>query len=638
MNAGQSPSAPFPLASTQREIWFDQVLHGDVPLYNIGGRVDLRGRLDPALFRRAANLLARQHDTLRLALSGARDEDGVPLQFFAGSLQVEVPLWDFSGEADPEAAASAWMRGRFEEPFDLSHGPLFRYDLLKLAEERWVWLLQYHHLITDGFGVALLNRSLAAIYSALAAGREPDLHAPSYRDYVEDDRAYAESAKFEQQRAFWRAEHPAPPAPLLEPWHRARFAGGLAGSGCQSAYLPRELYARLDALAKTQGATLFHLLLGALYAYFTGTGQREDFAVGLPVLNRANARLKETAGLFTGVSPVRFDFGREVQFSELLGQIGAKLKAVYRHQRFPLSEIARAAGAERGRSRLFEVTLSYESHDYDAAFGGIDSHFTALLHTWEQTPLTLFVRDFHEQADVRLDLVHNLAYFDAGEARALLGRLVHLLETLADGLDRPVRALPLMPPAEWNQVLYGWNATAADYPKDVCVHELFEQQADQTPEAVALVFEDERLSYAELNAKANRLARHLKTLGAGPDRLVAICLERSFAMVEALLATLKAGSAYVPLDPAYPPDRLAFMLQDSAPAALVVHGATREAVAGLGAACPLADLDADAGQWAALADGNLPRAEGGAEPGNLAYVIYTSGSTGKPKGVNNSAL
>ena len=469
-------------------------------------------------------------------------------------------------------------------------------------------------LVTDGFGVALLNRSLAAIYSALAAGREPDLHAPSYRAYVEDDRAYAGSAKFEQQRAFWRAEHPAPPASLLEPWHRARFAGNLAGSGCQSATLPRALYRRLDALARAQGATLFHLLLGALYAYFTGTGQRDDFAVGLPVLNRANARLKETAGLFTGVSPLRFAFGRELQFSELLGRIGAKLKAVYRHQRFPVSEIARAAGAERGRSRLFDVTLSHESHDYDAAFGGVDSHFTALLHTWEQTPLTLFVRDFHEQADVRLDLVHNVAYFDAGEARALQGRLLHLLETLADGLDRPVRALPLMPPGEWNQVLYGWNATAADYPKNRCVHELFEQQAAQVPGAVALVFEDERLSYGELNARANRLARHLKALGAGPDRLVAICVERGFGMVEALLAALKAGAAYVPLDPAYPPGRLAFMLQDSATAALIVQGATREAVSGLGAACPLADLDGDAGRRAGLSGKNLPRAEGGAAP------------------------
>ena len=417
------------------------------------------------------------------------------------------------------------------------------------------------------------------------------------------------------------------PDALLEPWHRPRFGGAPAGSGCQSTLLTRSLCDRLDALAQAQGADLFHLLLAALYAYFTGTGQRDGFTVGLPMPNRAT----ETAGTLGGLSPLHLEFGRELRFSELLGKIGAELQNACQHPRFPHGESACAAGVEGGW--LFDVALSYENHANTEDLGGVGGPLTPMPNAWEQMPLALSVRDCHEPAGVRFDLFHNLAYFDAKEAQVLQHRLVHLLETLAEGVDRPVCELPLMCPQEYEQVVYGWNATQADYPKDRCIHELFEEHAARTPDTAALVLEHETLSYAGLNVRANRLARHLRTLGAGPDRLVAICAERGFGMIEALLAVLKAGAAYVPLDPAYPPDRLAFMLQDSAPAALIAHGATREAVGGLGAACPVVDLDADAAQWEGLCAADLPRAETGLRPEHLAYVIYTSGSTGRPKGV-----
>ena len=228
-----------PLSSPQREIWFDQVLHEGLPLYNVGGYVDIPGPIDPALFELAVNLLAEKHDALRTILAREADGDGIPQQGFARQLRVEVPLRDFSNEPEPEATALAWMQVRFVEPFDLYGKPLFRYDLVKLADRHYYWFMQYHHLIIDGWGVALLNRSLAAIYSQLSASEAPGLDSPSYLAYVADDRAYVESAKFEQQRTWWLAQYPEAPEPLLSPQHRSDFPVKPIGSGCKPLYLPR---------------------------------------------------------------------------------------------------------------------------------------------------------------------------------------------------------------------------------------------------------------------------------------------------------------------------------------------------------------------------------------------------------------
>jgi len=395
----------YPLTSPQREIWFDQLLHDGIPLYNIGGYAKLPGAIDPVLFEHAANLLVQKHDTLRLLLVQERDEDGIPLQTFADTLSIKVPMHDFSNQENPHEAAIEWMQARFREPFELTEQPLFRYDLVKLREDCYYWLLQYHHLIVDGYAVALLNRSLAAIYTQLATGQVPNLESSSYTTFIDYDRAYVASETFEKQRQYWLTKYPTPPEPLFRPRALSPYPDKVMGSSCEVFYLPRDFYNRLKTLAKQHHATLFHLLLGALYVYFTRTAQRDDLAIGLPVLNRANAQFKHTAGLFTGVSPTWFQFGQELSFAELLQQINQTLKANYRHQRFPVSEINRAVSLGAARSQLFEINLSYENHDNDASFAGIEGQLIPVLHHYEQTPLIIFVRDFHLHQDIEFDFV-----------------------------------------------------------------------------------------------------------------------------------------------------------------------------------------------------------------------------------------
>ncbi len=621
-------TARYPLTSSQREIWFDQMLHEEIPLYNIGGYVHIPGRIEPQQFKQAVNLLVQKHDTLRTLLINERDEDGIPLQTYAESLNVDVPLHDFSNAENPEPAALAWMLARFKEPFTLIEQPLFRYDLLKTSDDSYYWLLQYHHLITDGWGVALLNRSLAEIYTQLVNGENPNLNSPSYVGFIDNDRDYIESGLFETQQQYWLEKYPIVPEALLTPRYRARFNRDLVESECEALYLSRDFYTQLNRLAKQHQATLFHVLLGALYTYFTRTAQRDDFAIGLPVLNRPKAQFKETAGLFTGVSPTWFKCGQDLSFAELLRQIQKTLKANYRHQRFPISELNQAAGIEQNRSQLFDINLSYENHDYDAKFDPFNSHFTAMLHDWEQVPLMIFVRDFHAQAEVKFDFVYNLAYFTQTEIQALQNRFVMILQAVLTEPTALIRDLPILTEQDTQQ-LQTWNRTETDYPKDLTIVALFEQQVAQTPDNIAVAFEQEQLTYRQLNQKANQLAHYLlvqASLKNSHNPLIAICVERSLEMLIGLLAVLKAGGAYVPIDPNYPAERIAYMLKDSAAPVLLTQSKLQAQLPETKSTL----LYLDKTDLASQAQHN-PRLQ--SQPNDLAYVIYTSGSTGQPKGV-----
>ncbi|MCP4416633.1 MAG: AMP-binding protein, partial [Chloroflexi bacterium] len=510
------PTHAYPLTSPQREIWFDQVLHEGIPLYNIGGYVKIPGAIDTVVFEQAVNVLVQKHDTLRTMLTEAADEDGVPMQTYAEQLAVTVPLRDFSTNAHPHEAAMAWMQQRFTEIFELTGRPLFRYDLVKISNDNYYWLLQYHHLIVDGYAIGWLARSLAKIYTQLQGGQVPNLDSPSYVNFIDNDRAYVESKVFDTQRQYWLDTYPTPPEPLLRPRYRSNYTDNLIGSGCEVLYLPRDFYNRLNELATQHKATLFHVLLGALYVYFTRTAGRDDFAIGLPVLNRANANFKKTAGLFTGVSPTLFHFGNELSFVELLQHIHKTLKANYRHQRFPVSEINRAVGLGLERPQLFDISLSYENFDEeDGCFAGIDGQFIPLVHHYEQAPLMVFVRDYHIHYDVEFDFVFNLAYFNTDDIKALQARFVTILEAVLKDSVSPIHTLPVMTEQEMQQ-LHTWNETTTDFPKHHTIVDVFEQHVETTPDNIAVVFEEHQLTYRELNSQANQLAHYLQSLGVNP--------------------------------------------------------------------------------------------------------------------------
>ncbi|PKA73026.1 arthrofactin-type cyclic lipopeptide synthetase A [Pseudomonas baetica] len=619
--------ATFPLTAAQLDIWLDQLSRGDSPLYNIGGYMELTGPLDPARMQAALSHLVSLHDAMRIELLPGAGADGLPRQRFAPSMPGPLMTWDVSGQSDPKAAARALIQERIDQTFALDGGPLYRFLLIRFDDDLHWFSILAHHLIVDGWGFAEMIKSLAAIYNALDADQKAPDTALSYVDFIEDDARYYQSPRYAQDRAYWLDKYRLLPEPLLVPRYQERFAGHAPSSQIVARTFPAVLHERMKQLGQGLGASAFHVLLAALHVYFSRTAQRDEWVLGMPILNRSGARFKSTVGLFTQVSAVRMGFGRDLTFAELVRAIRDELKENFRHQRFPLSEMNRALGLLReDRAQLFELTVSYELDDQEHIYGQARGHVVKVSNHQEAAPLAIYLRSnrFDEQA--WLHIAYSPMYFEEGEVEAFAERLLSVVE---QGLENPqlhVTEFGLLSPTE-TALLQQWNDTRVIYPQGLTIVQRFEARAAQQPQALAAVEEGQPLTYAELNRQANALAHRLLEHGVQPDDRVALVARRGLDTLVGLLATLKAGAGYVPIDPAHPAERLNYLLNDSAPVIVLTQSALRARLPKLDV--PVIDLNLR--DWPADNLAN-PRVAG-LTPANLAYVIYTSGSTGLPKGV-----
>ncbi|WP_085585741.1 non-ribosomal peptide synthetase [Thalassospira mesophila] len=626
-----------PLTSVQHDIWFDQMLNPDEPVYHIGGYTQVDTVLDHLRFTAAVNKLVEQHDALRIQIHIAHGL--TPLQYFAESLIVNIKLIDLSAHAD----ISFELQKEFVEPFDLAANdfekrPLFRFVLIKEAPEKFGFLAVYHHLIADGWSIGLLHKQLGVLYDALGRTESQhdvvgDEHFPSYSDFIADDAQYLSSNRYHKDQKYWSDKFIQPPEPIFIPRELSqqsndRLISELKPSQKQTLKLPRDLYNRLESFAIDQKFSIFHLLLSAIYLYFTRTTSSQELVLGIPVLNRGNAAFKRTSGLFAGVNAVRFSFGRELSFVELLKEISSTLRQDYRHQRFPVSYLNRQLALQYpGFERLFDIGVSFEQSKHQT-FGALPVKPNVLSHGCEQTPLMLYVREIDSDKAVDIDFVYNLNYFDAAQIDRIQTGYCGVLQQVLENPFQRISEFDLLDQSQIRQ-LAEWNETFLDFPKHATVAKLFEKQVAITPHNPAVLFVDEQqkqwsLTYAELNCRSNQLAHYLQTYGIKPDTLVGICLDRSVEQLVAVLAVLKAGGAYVPLDPQYPPARLEYIIQDAGIELLICKGPHVQIN---GRVLDLLENQDAIDQC--LADN--PAIASTAD--HLAYVIYTSGSTGKPKGV-----
>ncbi|NBF06088.1 amino acid adenylation domain-containing protein [Pseudomonas sp. Fl5BN2] len=626
MNVAALSNQGLPLTAGQRDIWLDQLSRGDSPLYNIGGYADLQGPFTPELMQRTVELLVHKHDVLRTVLSLEGSDDGLPLQYFDRQWPVQLEFHDLSQESDPLAAAQARIRWQMQQPFKLSGERLCRFSLFRLSPSHHLMEVEAHHLILDGWGFAQLSQSLGGLYSALVQNEEPQASAPSFIDFIEDDARYHQSNRYARDRDYWLDKYRTLPEPLLRPRYRPSQDATTPGATLVQAF-PAALHERMKALGKSAGASAFHVLLAALHVYFTRAGQRDEWVLGMPVLNRPNAAFKVTLGSFTQVSAVRMDFGRELTFEALVVAVRDVLKQDFRHQRFPLSELNRTLGLLReDRGQLFELSLSYELEDLDYRYGEAQASSVKVSNRHEPTPLAIHLRSNSFDDSAWMHYVYDSAFFQPHEIEALAACLIHVLEQGLENTALAVQRFSLLTSAA-DACLQAWNATDQPLADEPRIHTRVEAWAQRTPQAIALMAQGQSLSYAQLNQRANTLALHLQALGVRPDDRVAIIARRSLETLVGLLAILKSGAAYVPLDPAHPPERLAYLLEDSAPVAVLSQVKLRERLPAL--AVPLIELDSPL--WAQGSADNPQVA--GLTAQHLAYVIYTSGSTGLPKGV-----
>jgi amino acid adenylation domain-containing protein len=611
-----------PLSFAQERMWFLERMSPHAGVYNMPDALALDGPLDVEALRRAFEALVARHEVLRTRYVEA---DGLPMQEV-----LPPPPFDLPVEEVAEAEVHGWMVADARAPFDLRAGLPIRARLLRIAPERHVLLTCIHHIAGDGWSWGVLLRDLTLFYrAALRREDAPLADLPiQYADYALWQRAWVRGPELERQLAYWRARLADAPALLELPYDRPRPAVQDERGAVLHIALPADVARGVRALARREGATLYMVLLAAWSAVLARWSGQADVVVGAPIAGRARPETEGLVGLFVNSLALRTDVSGDPDFRALLRRVRETALEAYANQDVPFEQMVQETGVERSLSHppVFQVMLGLQNvPPGDLEMEGVRARPLPVALTASRFDLMVMVEEAGDALNAAVE--YATALFDAETVERLMGHFQALLRAAAAAPDTPVGALPMLAAEERALVVERWNATDRPAPAGVCAHDLFAQQAALTPDAPAVEFADETLSYAELDARANRLARRLRALGVRPDAPVALCLERSLEMPVAVLAVLKAGGAYVPADPAYPVGRVAYMVEDSGAAVLVT---TADVAARLpGTETPLLLLDSDAESIAAESAEPL---DVPVEPDHLAYVLYTSGSTGRPKG------
>jgi amino acid adenylation domain-containing protein len=614
-----------PLSFAQERLWFIDRLEPGSATYNIPAALRLAGALDEAALERALGEIVRRHEALRTVFT---EVDGSPVQVITPFGGFALPMEDLSGlgEADREAAAGRRAGEEARRAFDLAAGPLFRAALLRLGEEDHVLLLSMHHIVSDGWSLGVLFREISALYAAYREGRESPLSElpVQYADYAVWQREQLEGEALDRQLSYWKERLAGAPELLELPTDRPRPPVRTYGGATVPVELSIGLLERLQALGRSEGATLYMTLLGAFQVLLGKYAGSEDVVVGSPIAGRTRGEVEELIGFFVNTLVLRTDLSGDPSFRDVLRRVRDLTLGAYEHQEVPFEKLVAELQPERSLSHspLFQVMFTLQNAGGGGGpLGGLQVSGVGAAMDIAKFDLNLGLTV--TSRGLRGELNYSTDLFEPGTTQRMVRYLERVLEQVAADADVRLSQLDLLGEAERSSLLEEWNRTAA-VPVDRCIHERFESQAARTPAAVALTCGAERVTYAELDARANRLARHLLKRGARPDSLVGLLVERSVETVVAVLGILKAGAGYLPLDPADPDDRLAYVLEDSGAPLVVTSSALAPRLAGGGV--EIVRLGSDAAESPAA-----PAVE--VAPGSLAYVIYTSGSTGRPKGV-----
>ncbi|HET7228765.1 MAG TPA: amino acid adenylation domain-containing protein, partial [Longimicrobium sp.] len=621
---------PLPLSFAQQRLWFLHQMDPAGSAYHMQAGLRLRGALDIPALERSLSAIAARHEALRTRFPSA---DGEPVQVIDSPSPVAIHVIDLHGLDEKDTGDSIrWaMEDEAACPFDLAGGPLIRATLLRLGDEDHALIVTLHHVIGDGWSTGVLVREATELYSAYTSGREPNLPPlpVQYADYAVWQRAWLGGGQADAQVAWWRERLAGAPPVLELPVDRPRPAVPSGEGGTVPFVLLSRTADALRALSRAEGATLFMTLLAAWQLLLSRHGAGDDMPVGTPVAGRGRVEVEGLIGFFVNTLVLRTDLSGDPPFRALLGRVREATLGAFAHQEIPFESLVEALAPERsaGRTPLFQVMLALQNQARETVrLGELVAEPLEPASIAAKFDLSLSLAE--EGGALSGALTYRADLFDAATAEHLLARWRTLLEGIAADPGAALSRVPMLGAAERRQLLETWNDSALDVDPTPLVHQLFEVQAARTPGAPAVLYGTEALTFAELDARANRLAHHLRRLGVGPDARVGVCLERGVELIVGILGTWKAGGAYLPLDPAHPAERLLGVLDDADARVVVTASAAAERLDGY--AGHVVRLDGDAERIGRERD-DAPEVPVSAE--NLAYVIYTSGSTGRPRGV-----
>ncbi|BAB74348.1 non-ribosomal peptide synthetase [Anabaena sp. FACHB-709] len=624
-----------PLSLAQERLWFLHQINPSDSSYNIAISWQLAGKLEISTLLASLQTIIQRHESLRTAFLS---QEGKPYQKIAANIDLQLPIIDLQGLPPQQQAQTAQDLAKLEasQPFDLTQAPLMRVKLIRLAPNQATLLLTLHHIIADGWSRGILLRELATCYRAFINDEQPSLPALSnqYADFALWQRECLQREEMAAQLAYWQQK--LAKLPTLElPTDYPRTALQKFNGKTESYLLPKTLSESLKQLSKQQGVTLFMLLLAAFKVLLHRYCQQDEIVLGVPSANRDRQQIQSLIGFFVNTLVLRTDLSENPTFTTLLERIRTTAAEAFEYQEIPFAKVVEALQIERDLSHnpLVQVMFQVQNEAYQLQNDSqLDLQIPDLeiQQTWVETGATKFDLTCHIVERSQGLLVVMEYCTDLFQQQTITRMIQHLRVILAAIVENPSRKIseiPILTPQEQHQILVEWNQTQVDYPQK-WLHQLFEEQVQRTPDSIAVCYQEQTLTYQELNSKVNQLAHHLQKLGVGCESLVGIYLERSPELIIALLAVLKAGGAYIPLDNKLPPERLAYMLGDAQPRIILTMAASVTGLPDYQGTVICLDED-----WQSIAQNpteNLPNIVTGE---NLAYIIYTSGSTGKPKGV-----
>ena len=619
------------LSFAQKRLWFLDRLEPNSSFYNMPRAVILNGELNLEVLQQALDAIVVHHEIIRTNYTSA---NGNAIQVIAAPQAVELSIFDLQQyeQTERETQVQKRLQQESQRPFNLESDIMLRGCLLKLAPQEHVLLLVMHHIASDGWSMGILWSQLTQLYQAFLNGRSNPLkELPiQYADYAVWQREWLSGEVLDRQLSYWQQQL-ADAKPLLElPTDRPRPAVQTYRGARQSFILSKNTSDRLKQLCRQSGVTLYMSLLAAFQTLLYRYSRQEDILVGSPIAGRNRAEIEDLIGFFVNTLVLRTDLSGNPSFQELLTRVRSVTSDAYSHQDLPFEKLVEELNPERSLSYspLFQVMFVLQNASKQAGqMLGLTEEPVQLELETAKFDLILSVTE--KDGTLFGSWSYNTDLFNAATIERMTANFQTLLEGIVDNPQQPIAQLPLLSTNERQQLLVEWNDTYTEYPRDKCIHSLFEEQVERTPDAVAVVFEGQQLTYRELNHRANQLAHYLQKLGVKPNMLVGICTERSFEMVVGLLGILKAGGAYVPLDSKYPQERLNLMLSDSQINVLLTQEKLLTQIPKNRARLVCLDT-----HWQNISqeDGNSPISE--AKANDLAYICYTSGSTGKPKGVS----
>jgi len=619
-----------PASFAQQRLWFLDQLDPGTPLYNISRAVQVKGRLNLQALQEALNFIIARHESLRTNFASIDDE---AVQIITPAREIQIELLDLGGlpQGIKKSEARRLVSEAARRPFNLSQDLLLRAALYRFDDQDQVLLLVLHHIVSDGWSMGILFRELETLYEAFSHSRPSPLpKLPiQYGDFARWQREWLQGQVLEEQVNFWKQQLGGAPAALELSTDRPRPVIQTFHGAHHISMLGKELTDSLNELSRREGVTLFMTLLAAFQTMLHRYTNQREIVVGTPIANRTRTEVEDLIGLFVNTLVVRTDLSGNPGFRKLLGRVREVALDAFAHQDVPFEKLVEELQPERslGHMPLFQTLFALQNVPKSAwKLDRLDVTEFPFTKTTSKLDLSVYVG---ERPDgLILTFEYSTDLFNAVTIERMAGNFQTLLEGIVVNPEQRISECPLLTKRERAQLLVEWNETEADYRDDTCIHELFEEQVQKTPDEIALIFGKAQLTYGQLNSRANQLAHLLKARGVGPEVSVGVCMERSIEMIVGLLAILKAGGAYVGLEPTHPTERISFMLRDSGARLLLTEQRLGKTFASWGGECIYLDSE-----WPEIPVAPVENPANPASVANCAYVLYTSGSTGQPKGV-----